>query len=146
MIIASNKKAYYDYHIIQDYEAGIKLVGSEVKSIRAGNTRVTESFIYIEDGQVIIKNMYIAKYSNSSNNNHEETRDRILLLKKNEIAKIAKHVEIKGNTIIALDIHTTDRNLIKLKIAVCKGKKEHDKRESLKERDVKRQIQRQIYE
>lgn len=141
-MIIKNRKANYLYSILEEFTAGMVLFGSEVKSIRSGNVTLSESFIFIKDGEVWIKNMHIAKYKQSHKLEvHDESRDKKLLLNKKEIERISKKVIDKGTTIIPLGIFISN-NKLKMKIAVAKGKKDYDKRNSIKERDLKRELQR----
>jgi SsrA-binding protein len=135
----TNKKAYFEYHIISDFTAGIQLFGSEVKSLRNGNANIVEGYCYVWDNEVFIKNSYIAKYDQSSYLNHEERRDRKLLLKKREIREIIKLLKDKGTTAIPLELFVF-KGRFKLKIGVAKGKKLWDKRQTIKDRDIKRDI------
>jgi SsrA-binding protein len=142
MIITSNRKAFYEYHILEEYDAGIVLLGTEVKSIRASSVSISEAFIYIKDGEVWIKNMRVSRYKQMhACENHDENRDKKLLLNKKEIQKIGKSLYHIGVTCVPLSIFTK-KNKIKLKLGVAKGKKLVDKRESIKERDQKREMQR----
>lgn len=141
-MLVLNRKARYEYAVIEEFTAGMVLFGSEVKSIRSGNVTLSESFIFIKDGEVWIKNMHIAKYKQSHKLEvHDESRDKKLLLNKKEIERISKKVIDKGTTIIPLGIFISN-NKLKMKIAVAKGKKDYDKRNSIKERDLKRELQR----
>jgi SsrA-binding protein len=137
-----NKKAYYNYQVIEDFIAGIVLLGSEVKSLLNNNINFTDSYIFFKDGEIFIKNMNISKHKESSYQNHEELRDRKLLLNKKEILKISKMFEVKGITIIPLEILTINGRF-KLKIGVCKGKKEWNKKEDIKKRDIERENRRE---
>lgn len=143
-MLVLNRKARYEYAVIEEFTAGIVLFGSEVKSIRSGNVTLSESFIFIKDGEVWIKNMHVAKYKQSHKLEfHDESRDKKLLLNKKEIERIIKKVIDKGTTIIPLGIFISN-NKLKIKIAVAKGKKDYDKRNSIKERDLKRELQRSL--
>jgi len=143
-MLVLNRKARYEYAVIEEFTAGMVLFGSEVKSIRSGNVTLSESFIFIKDGEVWIKNMHIAKYKQSHKLEvHDESRDKKLLLNKKEIERISKKVIDKGITIIPLGIFISN-NKLKMKIAVAKGKKNWDKRETIKERDLKRELQRSL--
>ncbi|MCR3906626.1 MAG: SsrA-binding protein SmpB [Tenericutes bacterium] len=133
-IIVQNKKARHDFFIEETYEAGIKLLGSEIKSIRLGKVTINESFVTIKDGEAFVHNMHIAKYNFSSIFNHEETRQRKLLLHKKEIIKLFSKIKEQGYTIIPLKLYLKE-GLCKLEIGLAKGKKDYDKRETLKERD-----------
>jgi len=139
-----NKKAYYNYIVLEDFTAGLMLTGSEVKSLRENNMNFGDSFIFFKDGELYVKNMSIAKYKESSYQNHEELRDRKLLLNKKEIDKISKMSDNKGVAIVPLEIMTI-RGRFKLKIGVCRGKKEYDKRNSIKERDIERERRKDIF-
>lgn len=141
-MLVLNRKARYEYVVIEEFTAGMVLFGSEVKSIRSGNVTLSESFIFIKDSEVWIKNMHVAKYKQSHKLEiHDESRDKKLLLNKKEIDRISKKVIDKGTTIIPLGIFVSN-NKLKMKIAVAKGKKDYDKRNSIKERDLKRELQR----
>lgn len=144
MSIVKNKKAYYNYHILDEYDAGIMLAGSEVKSIRAGNVTMNDSFIYLKDGEVWLKNFKVARYSQTHRAEfHDENRDKKLLLTKKEISRISRKLEDKGTTCVPLSVFVK-RNKIKVKIGVVKGKKLYDKRRTIKERDIKRDLQRSL--
>lgn len=138
-----NRRAYYDYSIIEQYDAGIILVGSEIKSIRAGNANLSEAYIYISNGEAFIKNMYIAKFQQSSYLNHEERQDRKLLLSKQQLSKVEKYLQVKGTVIIPIKIFISKR-WAKLKIGIGRGKKSFDKRQSIKEKDIKREVARDL--
>jgi|ERR1035437_10239842 SsrA-binding protein len=138
-----NRRAYYDYAIVEHFDAGMILVGSEVKSIREGNADLSEAFIYINNGEAFIKNMYIAKFEQSSYLNHEERQDRKLLLTKTELAKIEKYLQVKGTVIIAIKIFFS-KNWAKLKIGIGRGKKTYDKRQTIKDRDIKRDVAKDL--
>lgn len=137
-----NKKAKFDYEFLDEYVAGIILLGSEVKSIRSGDVNFGESFAYFKDGEIWVKSLHISKHKNSSYNNHDEMRERKILLTKNEVRKISKYLENKGITLIPTQLFIL-RGKIKVKLAVCRGKKTHDKRETIKKRDIDREISRQ---
>ena len=139
-----NKKAYYNYQVIEDFTAGLMLVGSEVKSIRENNFNFGDSFIIFKDGELYVKNMSISKYREATFQNHEEMRDRKILLTKKEISKISKLTEVSGITMIPLEMFTV-RGRFKLKVGVCKGKKDYDKRNSIKERDNDRELRRKDF-
>ena len=139
-----NKKAYYNYQVIEDFTAGLMLVGSEVKSIRENNFNFGDSFIIFKDGELYVKNMSISKYREATFQNHEEMRDRKILLTKKEISKISKLTEVRGITMIPLEMFTV-RGRFKLKVGVCKGKIDYDKRNSIKERDNDRELRRKDF-
>lgn len=136
----SNRKAYYDYYIIKEFDAGIQLVGSEVKSLRNGDANLQDSFCYTFDNEIFVKGLYISKNKMSSYNNHEEKRDRKLLLTKKEIRNIVEETKKNnGMTIIPLEIFES-KGKFKLKICLAKGKKNYDKRSSIKEKEAKREL------
>lgn len=141
--ITQNKKAHFEYFIEQTFVAGIKLQGSEVKSIRAGKCSINEAYITFRNGEVFIVNMHIAKFDASSIFNHEETRTRKLLLNRSEIDKLMGAQTRDGMTIIPLTVELHE-GLIKVVIALAKGKKLFDKRETIKERDIKREQQQSL--
>ncbi|WP_297072044.1 SsrA-binding protein SmpB [uncultured Duncaniella sp.] len=132
-----NKRATYDYAIGDTFTAGIVLTGTEIKSIRQGKASLADTFCYVDKGEVWVKNMYIAEYFYGTYNNHVARRDRKLLLNKKEIAKLEKNGKETGFTIIPLRLFINDRGLAKLVIGVARGKKEYDKRQSIKEREDK---------
>ena len=142
-LIANNKKAYYDYFIEDKIEAGICLQGTEVKSLRLGKCSIKESYIRITNGEVFIIGMHIATYENGNIYNHEETRTRKLLLKKSEILKLQQQVDKNGYTLVPIRVYFSNQ-YAKVEIGLAKGKKKYDKRQSLKEKDMKRQIERRI--
>ena len=143
-IIATNRKANFEYFIISTYEAGIVLVGSEVKSIRLGHTNLKDSFItFSKEGEAFIKNMFIAKFEKSTIEPVDERRSRKLLLNRRELDKIYSKIKEKGFTCIPLKIYFKD-NLIKLEIAIAKGKHTYDKKETLAKKDIERDTQRQL--
>jgi SsrA-binding protein len=142
MSIVTNRKAFYEYHVLEEFEAGIVLLGSEVKSIREGNVTLTDSFIYLKSGEVWIKNFKVSRYKQTHfAEKHEENRDKKLLLTKVQIIKISRMMEDKGTTCVPLSVFSKN-NKLKVKIGVVKGKKLYDKRQSIKERDIKRELQR----
>jgi len=142
MSIVNNRKAYFEYHILEEFAAGIVLLGSEVKSIRMGNVTLTDSFIYLKSGEVWIKNFKVARYKQTHlSEKHEDNREKKLLLTKTQIIKISRMMEDKGITCVPLQVFSKN-NKLKVKIGVVKGKKLYDKRQSIKERDVKREMQR----
>lgn len=137
-----NKKARFEFEWLEDFNAGIVLTGTEMKSIRNGKASIMESFCVVRDGEVFIRNMYIAEYENGSYNNHVPRRDRKLLLGRNEIRKLEKKLKDKGLTVIASKLYINEKNLAKLRIHLAKGKKLHDKRDDLKNKDIKREMDR----
>ena len=132
-----NKKSNFNYYIENRIEAGISLEGTEVKSIRKGSADIKDSYIRIKDNEAYIINMYIAKYEEGNIFNHDERRERKLLLHKKEILKLKKEIELDGITLIPTKIYLK-KNKVKVEIGIAKGKKNYDKRESIKERDLKR--------
>jgi SsrA-binding protein len=137
-----NRRATFDYAIGDTFTAGIVLTGTEIKSIRLGKASLVDTFCYVNNGEVWVKNMYIAEYFYGTYNNHTERRDRKLLLNKREIDKLEKANKEAGNTIVPLRMFINDRGLAKLVIGIGRGKKEFDKRQSIKEREDKRAIAR----
>lgn len=137
-----NKRATFDYAIGDTYTAGIVLTGTEIKSIRDGKASLADTFCFIERGEVWVKNMYIAEYFYGLYNNHSARRDRKLLLNRKEIAKLEKTGKEAGFTIVPLRLFINDRGLAKLVIGVARGKKEFDKRQSIKDRESKRDLAR----
>lgn len=144
MSIVKNKKAYFEYHILDEYDAGVVLIGSEVKSIREGNVTFSDSFIYLKDGEVWLKNFKVGRYKqNHPSVKHDENRDKKLLLTKKEIERIGKKLQDKGTTCIPLSVFTKN-NKIKIKIGVAKGKKLWDKKETIKKRDIQRELRKDM--
>jgi len=138
-----NKKARFEYEILDKYIAGIQLTGTEIKSIRQSKARITESFCeFNERGELFIVNMYIQKYMFGHHFNHNPKSERRLLLNKRELRSLKKDVEAKGNTIVPLKLFINDRGFAKLEIALAKGKQTHDKRNVIKDRDSKRNLDR----
>ena len=143
--ITKNKKAYFEYQILDKYTAGIKLQGSEVKSIRAGKVSIVEAYCFIVNDEIFIKGMHVTEHKEGGKyNNHNPTRDRKLLMKKKEIIKLRENISQKGLTIIPLEVILTNTGFLKLEIGLAKGKNLYDKRNSLKEKDLKREIERNI--
>lgn len=138
-----NKRARFDYEIIETYSAGIVLTGTEIKSIRLGKANITESFCeFNDDKELFAINTSIEEYAFGNQFNHKARSERKLLLNKRELKALARNVETKGLTIIPLRLFTNEKGLAKLEIGLCRGKKTYDKRESLKEQDTKRDIDR----
>lgn len=140
-LIAQNKKAYHDYFIEETYEAGIVLAGTEVKSLRAGKCSIKESFVKIVNNEMVIINMHITPYEKGNIFNKDPLRTRKLLLNRYEINKIRGAIEIKGYTLVPLKVYLK-KGLMKMEIGIAKGKKLHDKRESIAKKDQKREAQR----
>lgn len=132
-----NRKAKFNYEIIDEIEAGIELKGTEIKSIRKGSVSFDDSYARIRKGEVFLTNMYIARYEEGNIFNHDERRERKLLLHKNEIKKLAKQIELNRYTLIPLKLYFKKNN-VKILLALCKGKKLYDKRETIKQRDLER--------
>ena len=141
-LINTNKKATFEYFIIETFEAGIQLVGTEVKAIRDKTCQIAESYIQVKGNEMYILNMNIPEYTYGNLFNHEPTRTRKLLMHKKEILKMSLRVKKEGMTIIPLKIYFNDANKVKLEIALAKGKHTQDKRASMKEKDIKRETER----
>ncbi len=144
MKITTNKKAYFEYSVLESFDAGIILIGNEVKSIRRSDVTIADSFVYIKNGELFIKNMKVAKYKQSHMlDKHDDNREKKLLLNRKEINKIEKLIQGVGTTIIPLEVFVSN-NLIKVKIGVCKGKKLWNKKEDIKNRDIDRDAKREL--
>lgn len=143
-ILAQNKKAYHDYFIEDTFEAGIVLQGTEIKSVRKGSANLKDSFIRIKNEEAFLENMHIAPYEQGNIFNHEPLRTRKLLLHKKEILKLAKEVKEGGYTIVPTKLYFDKGSKVKVEIALAKGKKLFDKRQSLKEKDAKRDIEKAL--
>jgi SsrA-binding protein len=139
-----NRSATFEYFFDARYEAGMVLTGTEVKSLRQGKASFNDSFCIIHKGEIWIKSLHIAEYSHGTVNNHDPVRDRKLLLQKREIKKIESKLKEKGYTIIPLRIFFNEKNLAKVEIGLGKGKKLHDKRDTIRQREVEREIKRWI--
>lgn len=139
-----NRRAKFDYQLLEKLVAGMVLTGTEIKSIREGKAALVDSYCYFRNNELFIKNMNISEYSEGTHYNHEPNRERKLLLSKAELNKLQKKMKDQGLTIIPLKLFISDSGYAKLEIALAKGKKEFDKRESIKERDVKREIMRKV--
>ncbi len=137
-----NKRATFDYEIIDKYVAGIQLSGTEIKSIRNGRASLVDSFCYFIKGELWVKGLRISEYFYGTFNNHAPDRERKLLLNRKELNKLERNTKESGNTIIPLRMFLNDRGIAKLEIALAKGKKHHDKRETLKAKDSKREMDR----
>ncbi len=133
-----NKRARYEYELLDVYTVGLQLLGTEIKSIRQGKAKITDGYCFIKDGEMFIKNMHIAEYSHGNINNHEPLRERKLLLKRDEIKKIDRKLKDVGLTIVPLNLFINDSGFAKMRIAIAKGKKLHDKRNAIKDKDQKR--------
>ncbi len=140
-IIGTNKKAFHEYHITEKYEAGLELRGTEVKSLRAGNVRMSEAYAWPKDDELYLNNMYIGEFKQGNIHNHNPTRERKLLLHKKEILKLTAKAQEKGLNIVPLKIYFKN-SWVKVELGLGKGKKMHDKRETIKKRDMEREHQR----
>ena len=138
-----NRKAHHDYFIDDTYEAGIVLTGTEIKSIRNGNCNIKDCYAIIKNGEVFLLNMYVGQYKEGNIFNHSETRSRKLLLHKKEIKKIEDSISLNGLTLVPLKGYFKD-NKFKILVGIGRGKKNYDKRESIKERDIKREVDKNL--
>jgi SsrA-binding protein len=139
-----NKKAYFEFEILDKIEAGIQLKGTEVKSIRKGKASIKEAFCFFHKAELYVKSMTITEYEKGNIYNHDPARPKKLLLKKRELKKLRERVQEKGLTIVPLRLYFNDRGVAKLEIGLAKGKKIYDKRETMKEKDQKRAIEREL--
>lgn len=139
-----NKRASFDYLLMDKFTAGIVLTGTEIKSIRAGKASLVDTFCFIHNGEVWVKNMYVAEYSYGSYNNHAARRDRKLLLNRREIQKMQQATKTPGYTVVPTLLFIDENGRAKLDVYLCRGKKEYDKRETLKEKQDRREMDRQI--
>ncbi len=142
-VIAENRKARFDYFIEDSYECGVALEGTEVKSVKNGNISYPDGFAEVVNGEIFLKNFHISEYAFSSIFNHNPDRPKKLLLHREEIKKISRKIDQKGYTLIPLDVYLKDGR-VKISLGVCKGKKQFDKRETIKNRDINRDIQREF--
>ena len=140
--IARNRKALHEYEVVERFEAGIELTGTEVKSLRENNCQLTDAFVLIRKGQAWLHNLHISPYSHGSYNNPDPDRKRRLLLHRKQIMVLSQKVKERGLAIVPLRMYYSEKNLVKVEIALARGKKMHDKRQSMAERDVKRDIER----
>ncbi len=143
-ILIHNRRASFEYQFVDKYEAGIVLTGSEIKSIRSGKANINDAYCHFKDGELLIKNMHISPYENGGFTNHEPLRERKLLLHKHQLRKLHRAVKEDGYTIIPTKLYINAKGLAKLEIALAKGKKIYDKRESIKKRDIERKIRREF--
>jgi SsrA-binding protein len=143
-ILANNKKAWHDYFIEETYEAGITLTGTEIKSMRGGKVNLKESYAKVVDGEVFIYNMHISPYEQGNRNNVDPLRPRKLLLHRQEIRKLIGYTTLKGLTLVPLNVYLNNKGLAKIELAVAKGKKEYDKRDSIAKKDADRKIDQQM--
>ena len=140
--VVSNRKAFYEYHVLQEFEAGVMLTGSEVKSLRDGKVNVGDAYCSFTGGQLTITSLHISEYTHAGFSQHPPRRMRTLLLNKSELKKIRERLKDQGVTIVPLDIHFGERGFAKIQIALVKGKKLFDKRDAIKSRDMERQLKR----
>ncbi|MBQ7269919.1 MAG: SsrA-binding protein SmpB [Bacteroidales bacterium] len=138
----NNRRASYDFEFLEQYDAGIVLVGTEIKSLRAGKASLQDAFCYFVNGELYVKGMNIATYFWGSWGQHEPARDRKLLLTKRELRHLGQAVKLKGLAIVAVRAYIADNGYAKLHIALARGKKEYDKRQSIKEKDIRREMER----
>jgi len=139
-----NKRAEFEYFLVQKYEAGIMLTGTEIKSVREGNVVIKDAFCFMSNGELWIRNMHIAPYKFGTYSNHDPIRERKLLLTKRELKKIDSKLKEKGLTMVAVEMYINDRGYAKIDVALAKGKKFFDKRQTLKNKENKREIDRQM--
>lgn len=144
--LVTNRKARHDYHIIETYEAGIVLVGTEVKSLRAGKGNLKDSFAMVENGELYLYNMHISPYEKGNIYNKDPLRQRKLLMHKREIARLSGQIKEKGMTLIPLRLYLNERGLVKVELALAKGKALYDKREDIKRRTAEREMERAFKE
>lgn len=135
-----NRQASYEYELLDKYVAGIVLTGTEIKSIREGKINLQDGYGYFNNGELFVKGVNISPYAQGTHYNHEATRERKLLLKRSELKKLEARTEEKGLTLVPVRLFINDRGFAKMEIAVGRGKKMHDKRDSIKERDAKREL------
>ncbi len=137
-----NKRASFDYEFLETFQAGIVLTGTEIKSIRAGKASIVDAFCYFNNGELYVKNMHVAEYYWGTWGKHDPRRDRKLLLTHKELTKLSRAVKEKGHTIVAVKLYIAENGYAKLLIALARGKKEYDKRQSIKEKDMRREMER----
>ena len=142
LITIKNKRASFDYELLETFTAGIVLTGTEIKSIRLGKASLVDTFAIVERGEVWVKNMYVAEYAFGTYNNHAPRRDRKLLLNRKEIRRLQTATKDRGFTIVPTQLYINERGLAKLVLAIARGKKEYDKRQSIRERDDRREMDR----
>lgn len=143
-ILAKNKKAFHEYEVLERYEAGIVLSGTEVRSLRDNNCQLTDSFALVRNGEVWLHNLHIAPFAQGSFNNPDPDRKRKLLLHKKQIRELMKATQEKGMAVVPLKIYFSENSLVKVELALARGKKLHDKRATMAERDSKREIDRAL--
>lgn len=143
-VITVNRKAFHDYEILDKFEAGMVLTGSEVKSLRAGHVNLKDAYVNIRRREAFLLNAHISIYPNANYNNHEPERDRKLLLNRRELHKWEQKIKTRGMSIIPLQIYMTPKGLMKVEIALAKGKREYEKKQKIKERDIRREMDRDL--
>ena len=141
-VLVTNRKARHDYHVLETFEAGIALVGTEVKSLREGKGNLKDSFAKVENGELFLYNMHISPYEKGNIFNRDPLRTRKLLMHKKQINRLAGRVQEKGLTLIPLKVYLNERGLVKVELALAKGKAIYDKREDIKRRDAKREVEK----
>ena len=140
--VSRNKKAYHDYFVIESFEAGFELYGTEIKSIRLGKASLTDSYCYFDNGELWVRGMNVAEYGWGTCNNHTPKRDRKLLLNRKELDKLQRSLQDRGLTVVGLRIFLNDRGLAKVAIGLARGRKNFDKREYIKDKDARREMDR----
>jgi SsrA-binding protein len=145
-LIARNKRARHEYDVLSTVEAGIVLTGTEVRSLRENNCQLSDCFALVRNGEVWLMNLHIAPYSHGNLSNHDPDRNRKLLLHKNEIRHLAEQTRERGMALVPLKMYFATNNLVKVELAVCRGKKLYDKRQDLAKRDAQREVQRAMKE
>lgn len=143
-VLADNRRARHDYQVLDALEAGIVLTGTEIKSCRARNISLADSYAKAEDGELWLVNAHIAPYAQGNRNNHEPRRPRKLLLKRRELNRLTQAIEVKGLTLVPLKVYLNDRSLVKIELGLCRGRQQHDKRDELKRQDDDREMQRAV--
>lgn len=143
-LIVQNKKARHDYAFLETFEAGIALQGTEVKSLREGRANLRDTYAVIQDGEVILRGLHISPYSHTSDTRLDPRRDRKLLLNRQEIRKLVGKTQEKGLTLVATRLYFNDKGLVKVELALARGKKQHDKRRDIADRDARREIDRAV--
>jgi SsrA-binding protein len=143
-VLADNRRARHDYQVLDTLEAGIVLTGTEIKSCRARNISLADSYAKAEDGELWLVNVHIAPYAQGNRNNHEPRRPRKLLLKRRELNRLTQAVEVKGLTLVPLKVYLNERSLLKIELGLCRGRQQHDKRDELKRQDDNREMQRVV--
>jgi SsrA-binding protein len=143
-LIAQNKKAFHEYSVLETYEAGIVLLGSEVKSCRMGKANLKDSYVRFEDGELYLVEAHISHYDWANRMNHDPLRSRKLLLHKQEIKKLYGKIREKGQTCVPLKMYFTEKSNVKVEIALVKGKTQYDRREEIRKKDVRREIEREL--